>query len=124
MGKKLAFLVCVVLGANQLDLEKEFLENAGINEAQSVSKSVSNDDVIKSCDLLSKNMDYKQAFDMYEKACKDGDYHACFCLGGMYELKPNDNNIKKAYELYTKACNGENNLGCKSAMKLQYGIKF
>ncbi len=133
MGKKPAFLFCCVLAfaSNELDLEQEFLANAGVSTAQNVSVKLMDDDILKSCDLLAKlsqndeNMDHTKVYELYNNACKNDDYHACYCLGGMYEFVDLlGNDLKKAFELYTKACDGQNNLGCKNAMKLQYGIKF
>lgn len=134
MSKKLGFLVCFSLafGINELDLEKEFFANADVSAAQNIQKkSLDDDDILKTCDLLAKlkqndeNIDHTKVYELYNNACKNNDYHACYCLGGMYELVDLlGNDLKKAFELYTKACDGQNNLGCKNAMKLQYGIKF
>lgn len=133
MSKKLGFLVCFSLAfaVNELDLEKEFFANADVSTTQSTPKKLPNDDILKTCDLLAKlnedneNIDHTKVYELYNNACKNNDYHACYCLGAMHEFVDLlGNDLKKAFELYTKACDGQNNLGCKNAMKLQYGIKF
>lgn len=132
MAKKLGFLVCVVFCAfcGELDMEKAFLANSE-QSSQSVDQNAPDQEMIKACDLLAKlnqndkEIDYIRAHELYDGACENSDFHACYCLGGMYEFVAKlGNNLKKSHELYTKACNGGSNLGCKSAMKLEYGIKF